>query len=255
MYRGYFYDYETGLYYLQSRYYDPEVGRFINVDDTNILRDTTGTINGANLFAYCNNDPVLNSDPSGREVIVISTAALITAIIATFITLVLASYQLTTIVNQLPSNTFGNSNIATRLRRFVSFFSLTKITLKMLISDINGRLSRYKKRFYNQKHHIVPRNVKIKTLKGAKDANYFYKKVGLNINAWYNLVKLIAMFHSALNTNAYYSFIYNTTKNVYGKFEKKSQKVQRAAMILLVVFIRTVLIVLNNRAKIIYRIR
>lgn len=65
MYRGYFYDYETGLYYLQSRYYDPEVGRFINADDTNILRNTTGTINGANLFAYCNNDPVLDSDPSG----------------------------------------------------------------------------------------------------------------------------------------------------------------------------------------------
>ena len=64
-YRGYFYDYETGLYYLQSRYYDPEVGRFINADDTNILRNTTGTINGANLFAYCNNDPVLDSDPSG----------------------------------------------------------------------------------------------------------------------------------------------------------------------------------------------
>lgn len=65
MYRGYFYDYETGLYYLQSRYYDPEVGRFINTDDTNILCDTTGTINGANLFAYCNNDPVFDSDPSG----------------------------------------------------------------------------------------------------------------------------------------------------------------------------------------------
>ena len=36
-YRGYFYDFETGLYYLRSRYYDPEIGRFINADDTDYL--------------------------------------------------------------------------------------------------------------------------------------------------------------------------------------------------------------------------
>lgn len=65
VYKDYSYDSDTEMYYLQSRYYDPEVGRFINADDTNILRNTTGTINGANLFAYCNNDPVLDSDPSG----------------------------------------------------------------------------------------------------------------------------------------------------------------------------------------------
>ena len=65
-YKDYAYDNDTGMYYLQSRYYDPEVGRFINCDDTEILKLTQGTLNGANLFAYCNNDPVLNSDPSGR---------------------------------------------------------------------------------------------------------------------------------------------------------------------------------------------
>ncbi len=64
-YKDYAYDNDIGMYYLQSRYYDPEVGRFINCDDTEILKLTQGTLNGANLFAYCNNDPVLNSDPSG----------------------------------------------------------------------------------------------------------------------------------------------------------------------------------------------
>lgn len=67
IYKDYSYDSDTGMYYLQSRYYDPEVGRFINCDDTEILKLTQGTLNGANLFAYCNNDPVLNSDPSGRS--------------------------------------------------------------------------------------------------------------------------------------------------------------------------------------------
>ncbi len=66
VYKDYTYDSDTGMYYLQSRYYDPEVGRFINCDDTEILKLTQGTLNGANLFAYCNNDPVLNSDPSGK---------------------------------------------------------------------------------------------------------------------------------------------------------------------------------------------
>ena len=65
-YRGYNYDYTTGLYYLQSRYYNPEWGRFLNVDDTNILLSTQGENLGANLFAYCNNNPVSKADYTGK---------------------------------------------------------------------------------------------------------------------------------------------------------------------------------------------
>ena len=61
-YRGYVYDQETGFYYLQSRYYDPVVGRFISVD--NQLR--TDNLAGVNLFAYCGNNPVNRNDPSGE---------------------------------------------------------------------------------------------------------------------------------------------------------------------------------------------
>ncbi len=53
------------MYYLQSRYYDPNTGRFINADDTSVLQATQGDLLGANLFAYCGNNPVMNSDPSG----------------------------------------------------------------------------------------------------------------------------------------------------------------------------------------------
>ena len=63
-YRSYYYDVETGFYYLQSRYYDPEVGRFINCDDVNYI-GITGTFDSYNAFAYCENDPVNDSDPSG----------------------------------------------------------------------------------------------------------------------------------------------------------------------------------------------
>ena len=61
-YRGYYFDQETGLYYLQSRYYDPEVGRFINADG---LASTGQGILGCNMFAYCGNCLPMYCDPGG----------------------------------------------------------------------------------------------------------------------------------------------------------------------------------------------
>ena len=63
-YRGYIYDTETGLYYLQSRYYNPTWGRFINADDPGYM-GVDGTPVSYNLFAYCGNNPVMGFDPSG----------------------------------------------------------------------------------------------------------------------------------------------------------------------------------------------
>ena len=65
-YRGYYYDSETGLYYLQSRYYDPAVKRFINADS---LVGANKDILGNNVFAYCSNNPVNYSDPTGHGII------------------------------------------------------------------------------------------------------------------------------------------------------------------------------------------
>ena len=64
-YRGYYYDTETGLYYLQSRYYDATLCRFLNRDNVNYLEPES--IHGLNLYAYCNNNPVMFADPSGHE--------------------------------------------------------------------------------------------------------------------------------------------------------------------------------------------
>ena len=62
-YRGYVYDEETGFYYVSSRYYDPEIGRFINADDIAYLG--MGGLTSYNLFAYCGNNPVMGYDPYG----------------------------------------------------------------------------------------------------------------------------------------------------------------------------------------------
>ena len=61
-YRGYVYDTETGLYYLQSRYYDPKIGRFINAD---AFPSTGQGFIGNNMFAYCGNDPVNRTEIGG----------------------------------------------------------------------------------------------------------------------------------------------------------------------------------------------
>ena len=65
-YRSYYYDTETNLYYLNTRYYDPETGRFISQDDVSYLDPEH--INGLNLFAYCGNNPVMGVNYTGCSV-------------------------------------------------------------------------------------------------------------------------------------------------------------------------------------------
>ena len=62
-YRGYVYDEETGFYYLQSRYYNPEVGRFISSD---VLLSTGQGVLGHNAYAYCGNNPIVREDTQGN---------------------------------------------------------------------------------------------------------------------------------------------------------------------------------------------
>ncbi len=73
-YRSYYYDTETGFYYLQSRYYDPAIRRFINADT---YINANGDILGFNMYAYCGNNPVMNSDPTGEFIL---TAIIIGAV-------------------------------------------------------------------------------------------------------------------------------------------------------------------------------
>ena len=67
-YRGYVYDQETDLYYLQSRYYNPAIGRFINAD---AFASTGDGVMGNNMFAYCGNNPVTRIDQKGESFAVV----------------------------------------------------------------------------------------------------------------------------------------------------------------------------------------
>ena len=76
-YRSYYYDTETGFYFLKTRYYDPEIGRFMTIDDLSYLDPES--INGLNLYAYCGNNPVNRVDSNGTFAI---TTAIIIGLIA-----------------------------------------------------------------------------------------------------------------------------------------------------------------------------
>lgn len=85
-YRGYYYDAELEMYYLQSRYYDPQIGRFINADE---FASTGQSILGCNMFAYCSNNPINNSDTSGRfwiEALIGAAVSVTTSYIAAKVT-------------------------------------------------------------------------------------------------------------------------------------------------------------------------
>ena len=61
-YRGYYYDDELDFYYLNSRYYDPNTGRFLNADE---YINANGDLLGFNMFVYCSNNPIMYVDPTG----------------------------------------------------------------------------------------------------------------------------------------------------------------------------------------------
>ena len=85
-YRGYYYDSETQFYYLNSRYYDPEVGRFINADVVDVVDGSNSNILENNLFIYCFNNPVNMTDDSGNWPSWLRKAAVVVAAAAVVIT-------------------------------------------------------------------------------------------------------------------------------------------------------------------------
>lgn len=78
-YRGYIYDTETSFYYLRTRYYNPEISRFINSDGL-LGRDTS--LKSANMYAYCENNPIAYVDPEGESILLSLTVILVSSLVA-----------------------------------------------------------------------------------------------------------------------------------------------------------------------------
>ena len=97
-YRGYYYDTETGLYYLNSRYYNPEFGRFISAD-----AQLNSGILGYNQFAYCENNPICFKDPTGRSLVIAAAASALGEILFDLCASVLAAKMVNDIISDIYS--------------------------------------------------------------------------------------------------------------------------------------------------------
>lgn len=122
-YRGYYYDTETGYYYLQSRYYDASICRFINADIPEITQMSKDLSTDSNLFAYCNNDPVNQKDSTGKfsfKVYII--AALIASLIGAVTKIVSnfrKGYRGWKLLRNVSGAAIGNAINAVLLMRFI----------------------------------------------------------------------------------------------------------------------------------------
>ena len=106
-YRGYYYDTDLGLYYLQSRYYDPETGRFVNGDAYDALNQDHTNLAQYNLYVYCFDDPINYTDGNGNFAIVDDAVYLIIGLIA--IGVIAITYVSTTPEAQLGWSGFAQS--------------------------------------------------------------------------------------------------------------------------------------------------
>lgn len=122
-YRGYYYDNETGYYYLQSRYYDSNICRFINSDIPEISQMSKDILVGTNSFAYCNNDPINGSDPTGKfSFKVYIVAALIASLIGAVVKIVSNyrnGYRGWRLLRNVSGAAIGNAINAVLLMKFI----------------------------------------------------------------------------------------------------------------------------------------
>lgn len=208
-YRGYYYDAETGFYYLQSRYYDPAICRFINADGL----FTDGFI-GANLFAYCANNPVNTTDPTGNFAIT-ATVALITFGIA------LAATALAVGISSSP----GFQGAVEGLCESVGSVA------EQIKEKLTNSFAKIKKppnyRRNDEVHHIVAQRAT-----GADRARKILDELKIGIDEPINTVSINTCLHRRLHTKLYYELVDAIIVSAYnsagGDREQQTKNVKAA---------------------------
>lgn len=212
-YRGYYYDSETGFYYLQSRYYDPANRRFINADS---YASTGQGFVGCNMFAYCLNNPVNYIDVTGEGAIAITIAtyvvyALVFAISAygsyviCFKILPYVARQWDEMINcagdrlvdKLREAGIGAEQEAEHIRDLSA----------LVTSAVERSYAEQAKREYphtTELHHIVARRARNQHMARARS---ILAEVGIGVDSRPNLVRLKTGLHRRLHTNAYYTLV------------------------------------------------
>jgi RHS repeat-associated protein len=233
-YCGYFYDEETNLYYLQTRYYSPEWGRFLNADNPEILMDTSETILGANLFQYANNNPANFFDPYGEEAISLFFLGLGILLVTVIAMSIYLNPSFRRAWNTMSANVANRLSAAFRSIGGQLGYAYKSMTAKgKLISRSIGKsfakvkkIPRYRKN--TEKHHVVAkaansasyaaRILRAVLPKGTENPeNFIYIKTGL---------------HRRLHTKLYYgwanSVVISAYNSAYGNKTKQKNNVVHA---------------------------
>ena len=204
LYRGYVYDRETRLYYLQSRYYDPELGRFINADT---YASTGQGVLGNNMFAYCGNNPSKYSDSSGHSPNVLN------------------AYM--TKDGGLCAGGGGGiviplAEIGTRVLEGVAKIATWAVAAS-IYAYAHSFVDTSADRFADQQprvHHIIPRG-RFRwygsTISGMMDEMHdMLEKANIDINDAENLIIVSHGSHKSMHTRSYIIQIYNIMKQAQG---------------------------------------
>jgi RHS repeat-associated protein len=221
-YRGYYYDTETGLYYCQSRYYNPEWGRWINADD----QIDPDSMLGSNLYAYCENDPINKADPSGHFAIVIAGVAITAEMIMIGIALILALCYVFIPSFRKQVNIF----VWGILTGIMAAVGVLVDTLTTTVKKAKAKAKAKGKTPKTALHHIVAKGDR-----RAVGSRELLSDVGIGINNPMNLVRLNMFFHQFLHTSAYHLGVYGVLKTgnrIGGKLKNAGFGVVGALLIL-----------------------
>lgn len=203
IYKDYVYDRETGLYYLDSRYYSPNLMRFISRDDLERISLQGYGDPTFNLYSYCQNDPLNMSDPCGYEAL----AATIGTIIAAVGVLFCAALLVQGILNNLRRNdSFGYSVINNSKWDLYEWIKkvLKTVGESILVFTISSWMwwKRYEPR-KTERHHIIAQ----KHWKAEKARYYWLNKCGHKIDDNPNPIYLKYEFHKHIHTYAYFDCV------------------------------------------------
>ena len=205
-YRGYYYDTEIGMYYLQSRYYDPSVGRFVNGDDAEYI-GRKDCLAHENLYCYCRNNPIKYVDYSGNLSLEIAGFIVLMGLVAMAFVVALQPW-----LRQM-------ANTITDLITYVG--STIKQSVRAVCQALNYAISKAKTRARTRstaKHHIIAQSAW-----RASSARYIwtnYKRCNLSINDSRNLVNINRNLHLYMHTISYYTSVNAMVEIAYARKKK-----------------------------------
>ena len=232
--QGYYYDTDTGFYYLQSRYYDPTIRRFLNADT---VINAEGTPLEYNLFAYCLNNPVRHSDPTGYNPLVLvafAGPALFAAVTAV---------SLLVLAQALPTDMYVTEVIYQRIEMIqrqnaVTFLLLYALANPTAVAHARAQAKAKeessskeatiakpsKPRNPNDLHHIVP--------KGMSDSLIVYARAkmwsaGIGLNDPVNLISLPRRFHARMHGKAYRRYVNSVFRRYTDYWDESTSSEER----------------------------